>query len=1258
MKTTGINKLLGGLNSDDNDRDLPDGDYRMIRNAENGFTSEDNNGLVASLAGTKLIPGQLVVISGIFYRCLGSCEDVDNNAIIDIIYTNFESVAIIRRTFVDTDEYEILLSTPEAQINTNRITHMNVVDGMLLWCQKETFPKKININKAKRFIESTGTDPLGYPLIDKQTIAAGAYPPNFKPSAKFVTIENYFSNFVNKNLYQFCYYYVYDDNEISQPGPVSSLVAPSGTWNYLGGIRSEDNFDNAIRLVYNTGHHKVKKIVFAYRTSLAQPWQVFTDVDKEGDDLLDFQEAVIFFYGNEATRPFPIELRNYDYVPITADTQEMLPGNKIAYGNYEAGIDKPNPDVSIVPELSRTSILSAFAISIQDSIQSSNDPQRIYRSRKNIADVWFSAVPPVNTNIRIRVIASWQIRTTGNNGVQYIYNSSYYREQEDQTYLRKSAGPLVIGGQGFPVLDYVYQVTPADVSGGLAVFVGNIRDAIQAVFDDYISDNITLRNAWNAWNTESSGFPLILPSEFIDATIESGVYADVSEDYETPVNVMAFPETALITGSHYVRLPGCVFLYDIHEKYPQEVDPVSYDSMFAGIIGGYYVYDLKQQFSPFYEGDALRSLKSGAFHTFGINYYDEMNRDSTIVSNQKVAENNGFKVYVKFPYELSVDEFNLIGSGAFKWVVRATINHRPPMGATHYKWVWFGNTIQSLGWFTIKAVVDDSQIESDRIKITVLRHPGNSSTGGEIKHTISVGDILRPVIKDSDLTEDIYFDVPLEVTVLAIGDIDVNGDSVIYVENFNYTTYGLIENSIVEIYTPKLILEEDESLFYEIGAEFPIIAPNTPFRAHNGSVQSQTTTLSQPAISIIDFGDVWVRQRKYVNGNISYVEDKNFSDYFPSGMSDIGRPAIIDSDAKRKRYQNQIVHGGSYFADTKVNDIFSISPSSVRAMGIDFGEITAMALSGYVLVVIQKHKVNSVYIGRTTASNSDGTDNELQLIDGTFGSINPSEDPWGCSNPESVCKSGRHIYFFDLNNGVWVRKAANGMFPISTYKYNSYWQKKADEIKALPVGSVSIMSEFNQRHNYLLTSIVRDGVPGDPVNDSVIFLEKENRWKVHLDIAPEHIGRIGRNLYSYIGEKVWKHDSGPANIFYGTRLIPEVIGVVKSNAWTEKVFDYMSLHSSKPWHVYELLIPKEYSASKRDMVSRIKAINFERSESTYNAEVRNDINTPGFNSEVAALNNGDTMRGKCIIVKMRFEEEDTVELYAFTVQEETSMKTP
>ena len=131
---------------------------------------------------------------------------------------------------------------------------------------------------------------------------------------------------------------------------------------------------------------------------------------------------------------------------------------------------------------------------------------------------------------------------------------------------------------------------------------------------------------------------------------------------------------------------------------PEYVDPVTVD------LNG-----VAQQ------GEAVPSFKSGAFHSFGIAYYDEKGRCSTVLTDDTS------RCYVRFPTERTnadiptgVNNFDLTGAVTMQW----SISHRAPTWAKYYRWFYSGNnTVDEFVQFRVLQAFNNQDTASNDNRI-------------------------------------------------------------------------------------------------------------------------------------------------------------------------------------------------------------------------------------------------------------------------------------------------------------------------------------------------------------------------------------------------------------------------------------------------------------------------------------------------------------------------------------------------------------
>ena len=78
--------FYGGINTDDEERLIPEGDYRSANNARGGNAGDSNNGAITSMAGNLLYENDDLA-AGI-NTVIGSCPWVEDNSIVFFVHNS------------------------------------------------------------------------------------------------------------------------------------------------------------------------------------------------------------------------------------------------------------------------------------------------------------------------------------------------------------------------------------------------------------------------------------------------------------------------------------------------------------------------------------------------------------------------------------------------------------------------------------------------------------------------------------------------------------------------------------------------------------------------------------------------------------------------------------------------------------------------------------------------------------------------------------------------------------------------------------------------------------------------------------------------------------------------------------------------------------------------------------------------------------------------------------------------------------------
>jgi hypothetical protein len=318
--------------------------------------------------------------------------------------------------------------------------------------------------------------------------------------------------------------------------------------------------------------------------------------------------------------------------------------------------------------------------------------------------------------------------------------------------------------------------------------------------------------------------------------------------------------------------------------------------------------------------DGNGSFKSGAFHDFGLIYYDEYGRNSTVAIDN---ENGSSKCYVKFYSErqngldepILAGQDNIFGKARIDW----EISHQPPVWAKYYSWAYSKNTSvdEFIQFICPEArVLEDTEDGEARVFLSLSSLKGNGYSYREQKNPLIdykyvEGDRIRFItspynygentpylgtyvdLKITDYkfvnTSDDFFDqASIEGTEENINSqfAETNADlgldegyyitldspsftqsaSFEFVRDAGNTTSNFYAGGLFEIYRP-LKETEDESnrVYYEFGFKHTIANPHTRERAHRGMTQTQqfdsNGDMTEKAKGFFNQGDVFFKQR-------------------------------------------------------------------------------------------------------------------------------------------------------------------------------------------------------------------------------------------------------------------------------------------------------------------------------------------------------------------------------------------------------------
>jgi hypothetical protein len=314
-------------------------------------------------------------------------------------------------------------------------------------------------------------------------------------------------------------------------------------------------------------------------------------------------------------------------------------------------------------------------------------------------------------------------------------------------------------------------------------------------------------------------------------------------------------------------------------------------------------------------------------------------------------------------------------------------------------------------------------------------------------------------------------------------------------------------------------------------------------------------------------------------------------------------------------------------------------------MGNQYGRIVGLATLGYTLKVVTELKLISIYVNRSVPVNPDGSE-AIILTDRTIGGISIPEYNHGCKHPDSIIKNDRDLYYFNADNGMFIRDSANGQFPINKYFYESYFEKVSKVVND-DRDNIKVFGCFNKNDSeYFL--VFNNGasqleLPIDNDLNVVVFNEDKNRWTSHViykdvnGVAPEWVEFSNDTFLFFLKGQVYFENSDISNNcnLLGVQREAYIDGIVNPEPKKMKTYRGVSVHSRDKWSMpisgdISILPTSTYP---NGMSSRIKPNKLVNKEGIFYSEFLGDgLSKPTY---IEGLINGRQLRGATMRIRLR-----------------------
>jgi hypothetical protein len=457
-------------------------------------------------------------------------------------------------------------------------------------------------------------------------------------------------------------------------------------------------------------------------------------------------------------------------------------------------------------------------------------------------------------------------------------------------------------------------------------------------------------------------------------------------------------------------------------------------------------------------------------------------------------------------------------------------------------------------------------------------------------------------------------------------------------------------NILVEVYRPKTGL--GQTIAYGCGMVFDIAEDSNGNKYHDGDVNqifNSSGVCTTPATVNNTANDCWKFYRINYPWQSTAVQTFMAESMFPSDwwgdlninnkLTSNGFPFIDDLSLRQTYLPGRIRNGGFILTGTRTNNLAHFTYDAFKDLPEKDGDITGLREIGYTLKVIQEHQETSIYINRIQNFSADGT-SQFTLTNAFLGEVRPLEDHYGCQHPDAIMVNNRYLYYWDNNEGAFIRSDANGQKVLSGPEYKmSRWFKDLLVWIRANGGSEALQVRIGANNEYKevwITFRIGDNVKG------VIFSEKKERFISEINQITEcyvHLGNFFGHLYQ---QTLWimNSDEGQEWIAWdGIETYAEIEVVSNIQPQKNKVFNAIALFAD---HLLQSLskyirIPAYASGGNVLMESNVPVWN--RREGVWFGQIMRDENSPGnFASVYDAKLNGRQMRGRYCFVKLHTEE--------------------
>lgn len=1103
MPLANIKNVPKRVNLDDDIRLLEDYDMRSATNVRTMSSSVNNSGTLENIKSTLeiVVPnfpsGDVVNI--------GNIEHSEKNDLYMFFFVKSGLHCIVRYNSI-TQKGNVVISNSLLKFNKKSfisgfaITGNNDNETLLYWTDNINQPRMINVTRMERY--TAGDYVNGYPNpLTEQHIRWIKYPPLFAPTIQLENDDSITYNNIATSVFQFRYRYRYKDGEYSAYSPISDVSVSEVQLLNNSASRENDYVYNKISVTVKNSWNGVEDIEIVVREGNNGDWLVIdnikNDASQSESSIGFWNDGKYTFANNEDT------LKNYDAVPLSAATAEYVANravianaidgfnsleqseidDKVTFGaRYSQNYDEQPIQIAYTIDGTLNNVLfdtsgltivggSLIVLDFYLFLFSSSKFTYIWRAEygDTITD-FLSDASSFFTNRSVNQIKCTSVVTTGNDlllNFDYFFTgrviSSYYVNASEPKPSFKAGAKHPIGIVYYDEAGRHGSVQRKTENG---VYVEWFSERIGS--DEHGAANIDWRIGLTP-PISATHYQLVYAGnssvgKFLQYTTAQVEFDKNSKSVNGNKNLYVIFNNFLGEGSYHV------------DSYVTSRNPL-----------------INYQYS---EGDRIRIIKKPT--------------GTTINDRDFVNEYLDFKI-LGFEYYEQLTETNPVYS---------------PSSINNFGWILTveDNEIEGWDYETVKSDVNGALGDNQWFKV-MANGQGNTCLV-EIYNT------------NSRNVKDVYYEFGEEFLIQSPRtafrkhkgfrdqNVNITPKTIVNVLGID----GLINNFVTSNYididygtsTPDIFVG-DKIVFTATNANTPTdtftVARKTFITASgvwrfylaeplgNSLVIDDVSTVTlHPdylyAAGTIEHGDVWLKPRTLITGNISTttanrlvlqetVEDYYANDFFKSDYWRKGRPHIYSPTFRQERRKATLWISEPLFPDNKTNGLSSFNLAAEDKPFKDYdrslGAIELVKRDGDSLILFQENKTSRVLVQKDTITTGDGN-SIISLTGAVLSEQNPYAGGGICKNPESHAeKDGRH-YFVDIKRGKVLRLSQDGLTPISDYKFSSLLdQLSRDYMSVINSENLKIYGGFdkeNDEYNITFTdvSVYEVTVNGTPIS--------------------------------------------------------------------------------------------------------------------------------------------------------------------------------